>query len=112
MTLQPAHTDLSSREKLGEGYETEIFAWKPGKVLRLYREGIGRDEAPERVGILAALSGGIPAPSIGEAVNIAGREGVVMEHVHGRSVLDLVGSRPWLLPREGLAAGRLHSLLT
>lgn len=111
MTPQRAHTDLSSLEKLSEGYEAEVFAWRPGQVLRLYREGIDRDEAPEQVGIPAALAGGIPVPSIGEAVNVAGREGVVMEHIDGRNVLDLVGGRPWLLPREGLAAGRLHAHL-
>lgn len=69
------------------------------------------DEAPERVGIPAALAGGIPAPSIGEAVNVAGREGVIMERIDGRNVLDLVAHKPWLLPREGLAAGRLHGRL-
>ena len=109
MTRYGPDTDLAGLEKLSEGYEAEIFAWEPGQVLRLYREGVGRDEAPERVGIPAALAGGIPAPSIGEAVSVAGREGLVMERIHGRNALDLVRNKPWLLLREGLATGRLHA---
>ena len=109
MTRCGPDTDLAGLEKLSEGYEAEIFAWEPGQVLRLYREGVGRDEAPERVGIPAALAGGIPAPRIGEAVKVADREGMVMERIDGRNALDLVRSKPWLLLREGLAAGRLHA---
>ena len=109
MTRYGPDTDLAGLEKLSEGYEAEIFAWEPGQVLRLYREGVGRDEAPERVGIPAALAGGIPAPRIGEAVKVADREDMVMERIDGRNALDLVRSKPWLLLREGLAAGRLHA---
>ena len=71
--------DLATLEKLGEGYEAEIFAWEDGRALRLFREGHERNVEPERIAIPAALAGGIPAPQIGEAVTVAGREG----HHHG-----------------------------
>ena len=34
-----ANVDLASLEKLGEGYEAEIFAWEDGQALRLSGRG-------------------------------------------------------------------------
>ena len=111
MTAEDAGVDLAGLEKLGEGYEAEIFAWEGGRALRLFREGLERNVEPERIAIPAALAGGIPAPRIAEAARIAGREGTVIERIDGENLLDLVGRKPWLLAREAWATGRLHARL-
>ena len=72
------------------------------------RESIAAS-SPERIGIPAALAGGIPAPRIGEAVSIAGREGTVMERIDGENLLDLVGRKPWLVTREAWETGKIHA---
>ena len=111
MTEHSPDIDVASLEKLGEGYEAEIFAWEDGLALRLFREGRDRSVEPERIGIPAALAGGIAAPRTGEAVSMAGREGTVMERIDGENLLDLVGRKPLLMPREAWATGRMHARL-
>ena len=111
MTEEGGNVDIEGLEKLGEGYEAEIFAWADGQALRLFREGHERSIEPERIAIPAALAGGIPAPRIGEGMQVAGREGTVMERIDGENLLDLVGRKPWLMPREAWATGRIHARL-
>jgi len=103
--------DVAALEKLGEGYEAEIFAWEDGQALRLFREGHERNVEPERIAIPAAIAGGISAPRIGEAVTVAGREGTVMERVDGENLLDLVGRKPWFMTREAWETGKIHAKL-
>lgn len=111
MTSEGPNVDIESLEKLGEGYEAEIFAWEDGQALRLFREGHERNVEPERIAIPAALAGGIPAPRIGEPLTVAGREGTLMERINGENLLDLVGRKPWLMPREAWTTGRIHARL-
>ena len=106
---EPPTIDIATLEKLGEGYEAEIFAWEGGQALRLFREGHERSVEPERIAIPAALAGGIPAPRIGEAISLAGREGSVMERIDGENLLDFVGRKPWFMTRESWETGRIHA---
>ena len=111
MTMDNLEVDLDSLEKLGEGYEAEIFAWEDGRALRLFREGHERNVEPERIAIPAAIAGGIPAPRIGEPLTVAGREGTVMERINGENLLDLVGRKPWFMTREAWETGKIHAQL-
>ena len=111
MTSEGSNVDLASLEKLGEGYEAEIFAWEDGQALRLFREGHERNVEPERIAIPAALAGGIPAPRIGEALSLGGREGTIMERIDGENLLDLVGRKPWFMTREAWETGKIHAKL-
>ncbi len=106
-----SNVDLARLEKLGEGYEAEIFAWEDGQALRLFREGYERNVEPERIAIPAALAGGIPAPRIGEALSLGGREGTIMERIDGENLLDLVGRKPWFMTRESWETGKIHAKL-
>lgn len=109
--MDGTNVDLESLEKLGEGYEAEIFAWEDGQALRLFREGHERNVEPERIAIPAALAGGIAAPRIGEPLQVAGREGTVIERIDGENLLDLIDAKPWLMPREAWATGQIHARL-
>ncbi len=111
MTSEGSNVDIASLEKLGEGYEAEIFAWEDGQALRLFREGHERNVEPERIAIPAALAGGIPAPRIGEALSLGGREGTIMERIDGENLLDLVGRKPWFMTREAWETGKIHAKL-
>ena len=99
------------REKVGEGYEAEIFAWDEGRVLRLFREGLERGVEAERIAIPAAIAAGIPAPRMGEPLNALGRAGDLFERIDGENLLDRVGRLPWTMPREAWETGRLHARL-
>jgi hypothetical protein len=68
-------------EPIGAGKEAEVYLYRPGWVVKLTRWR--RDHAPARRedAILRALERTGLAPAPGGVVEIAGRWGVVMEHV-------------------------------
>ena len=70
-------------ELLGAGKEAEVYLYRPGWVIKLTRWR--RDHAPARCedAILRGLERTGMAPAPGGVVEIAGRWGVVMEHVTG-----------------------------
>ena len=69
-------------ERVGSGRVAEVFAFVPGRVIKLLREPGGiewlRREAAAQ---MAAHSAGIRVPEVSELATIDGREGIVMERI-------------------------------
>lgn len=98
--------------KIAEGREAEIFAWRDGTVLRLYRDDralphIEREAAAMR----AAAAAGVRVPAVAGIETVDGRPGLVMERIDGSDLLSIVGKRPWLVWPLGALSGRLHAAL-
>jgi Ser/Thr protein kinase RdoA (MazF antagonist) len=87
---------------VGQGREAEIFAWGPGRVLRLARTGALRDDIRrEHVALQAAQRCGAPAPAVYEQIDVDGRPGLVLERLNAHDLLEGLVRRPWevaLLP--------------
>jgi aminoglycoside phosphotransferase (APT) family kinase protein len=117
--------ELSSAVRIGEGRAAEVYAWGPGKVLKLFRadqlpEWVEREHA---VGA-AAHEAGLPAPRVFGLERVRARDGVrlgvVMERVDGPSLLQVLARQPWRLVEVArrlaevqarVHAGRLAGLL-
>src|SRR5919198_4585226 len=96
METAPSTEDL---ERVGTGYQADVFAWGPGRVLRLaHRPDQRQDVANETAALTAAGRAGAPVPTAFGRVEVDGRPGVVMQRVEGEDLLFLLGRRPWLLP--------------
>ena len=109
METAPSTEDL---ERVGTGYQADVFAWGPGRVLRLaHRPDQRQDVANETAALTAAGRAGAPVPTAFERVEVDGRPGVVMQRVEGEDLLFLLGRKPWLLPDIAGALGRLHARL-
>jgi len=81
---------------IAAGRTAEIFAWEPGKVLKLFRPGFPIDEAEREAEIgRMVCAAGIPAPAVYGVVEVEKRRGVIYERIDGVSMLDKLGSRPW-----------------
>ncbi|MDP2870960.1 MAG: aminoglycoside phosphotransferase family protein [Bacillota bacterium] len=78
---------VAGREVIARGMRSEIIAWEPGKVLKLYLPGwsaaavAGEVAATRYVGQL-----GIPSPTVYGAVEIDGRHGIILERIGGPSM--------------------------
>jgi thiamine kinase len=96
-------------ERLGAGREAEVFAWGPGRVVRVVHdpELLAREAAALR----AARAAGAPAPEPFEQVEVDGRPGLVMERCDGEDLLAAIGRRPWRVWSIGRRLGRLHAEL-
>lgn len=83
-------------EKIGEGHFAEVYAWAPGRVLKLFRSAVpGRIAAYEAHMTQAVFEAGGPAPQVLDRVTIDGRRGFVLPHLVGPTL------------REGLAQGEV-----
>lgn len=83
---------------LALGRTAEIYHWKEGHILKLFREGcpLNAIEHEARVSRLVCQAG-LPAPAVEERIEINGRYGLVYERINGRPMLQTLMSRPWAL---------------
>jgi uncharacterized protein (TIGR02172 family) len=83
---------------VGEGLTADVYAYGPGRVLKLFHVGIAADRAEREFGIARAVhAAGLPAPAVYEVVEVAGRRGIVLERIEGVSLLRQTQARPWRL---------------
>jgi Ser/Thr protein kinase RdoA (MazF antagonist) len=94
---------------LGVGRTAEVYAWAPGFVLKLYRDGFPRDWVAHEARLTRLVhDAGQPAPAVGELVEVDGRPGYVCERLDGPSMLDALQRRPWRAGSTGRELARLH----
>ena len=83
---------------LAEGRTAEIYPWKAGKVLKLYRKGWPISVAEKEACISRrARFAGLHVPASGSIVEIESRAGLVYDLQTEPSLLWTVNSRPWSL---------------
>ncbi|MFM9942632.1 MAG: phosphotransferase [Hyphomicrobiaceae bacterium] len=77
-------------EKIGEGAFSDVHAWAPGQVVKLFKAGVpqrlSRHEAQVTRAVFAA---GAPAPEVHDEVTLDGRFGIVMSRFDGPTLLQL-----------------------
>ena len=77
-------------EKIGEGAYSDVHAWAPGQVLKLFKAGF-----PRRVSwwearmTRAVFAAGGPAPEVFDEVTLEGRFGIVLNRLDGPTLLQL-----------------------
>lgn len=86
-------SDLGNR--IAAGGTAELFAWAPGKVVKLYWDGASKDAAErEAERTRVAFAAGAPAPEVFDVVVIEDRPGIVFERIDGPSMLELIAQQP------------------
>jgi len=78
-------------EKVGEGASSEVHAWAPGQVLKLFKAGVPRRTSWwEAKMTRAVFDAGGPAPEVLGEVSLEGRFGIVLPRLDGPTLLQLV----------------------
>src|SRR5262249_37748309 len=81
-------------EKIGEGAFSEVYAWAPGQVVKLFKPGVSRWMPWQEVRMLCAVhAAGVPVPEVFGEVALDGRFGIVLERLDGPTL--------WQLSRTG-----------
>jgi aminoglycoside phosphotransferase (APT) family kinase protein len=91
--------------KIAEGRDSEIFEHGPGKVMRVARDG--RSLVAEAEIMRYVRSHGYPCPDVHDA----GDGYLVMDRLHGPTMMDAVGKPPFPLRRSGHLLAALHEQL-
>ncbi len=92
-------------EILGTGRSADVFEHGAGEVLRRYREP--HDTQREVAAMEHARAHGYPVP----AARALSDTDIVMQRVHGPTMLDDLARRPWSLPSQAATLARLHKQL-
>jgi Ser/Thr protein kinase RdoA (MazF antagonist) len=92
------------------GRTAEVYAWNDRQVLKLFRPE-WPDEAVEREASIARAvwEAGLPAPSVGNLLEVEGRRGLILERIDGPSLGTRTGARPWTVLRAARALADLHA---
>lgn len=86
--------DLSTPIALGA--TAEIYAWKDGQVLKLFKQGISRHTVEIEEGLTRMVyASGLPIPAVGQIIESEGRYGLEYERVEGISMLEALVRRPF-----------------
>lgn len=104
--------DPATLPRLGSGRVAEVFALDEHRALKLAHEpGPLEPFEREAAALRAAATAGLPVPRVHAVTEVAGRPGIIMERIGGRSLLDEIGRRPWRLPALAAEFARLHAAL-
>jgi Ser/Thr protein kinase RdoA (MazF antagonist) len=100
-------------DRLGGGRAAEVFAFGPGRVIKLLRspghsDYLEREAAAQSV----ARAAGVAAPEVFGIETVDGRQGLVMERVDGLDGLTAIDRKPWRVWAVGRDVGRLHKQLS
>ncbi len=100
--------------KIGEGTTAEVYAWAPGRVVKLFKAGIPRRISVHEARMTRAVfAAGASAPEVFEEVTVEGRTGFVMARLDGPSLMQAAKSSLVSYAEAGvILAGRLHTVHT
>ena len=91
---------------IAKGRTSEIYAYEPNKVLKLYHSDWPLELIEQEIKILKTINElGIPSPRAYETIKVGGRIGLVLEELKGNSLTTELKKHPLsILQNIGLAA--------
>jgi hypothetical protein len=90
----------SERIIIARGRTAEVLAWQDGQVVKLFYDWVPESAVEREVRVASIVSASdLPTPKLLGEVTLDGRRGLIFERVTGRSMLNLLGTHPWLCVR-------------
>lgn len=97
---------------IAKGFTAELYAHGEGRVLKLLFEWAPPGKAQREFDATHAVhASGYPSPRVFEVVTVNGRQGIVMERIHGRTMVDVVNRKPWKFLWGARMLAELHAQL-
>src|SRR6185503_1171948 len=73
-------------ELIGQGVSSEVYAWTPGTVAKLFRPQFRALAGVEYERARGAHAAGASCPAVHELIDVGGRPGVVFDRLDGPSL--------------------------
>jgi uncharacterized protein (TIGR02172 family) len=110
MTMHNGRVVATPGALLATGATSQIYAWREGWVLKLFIQEVSRDTVENEASLTRIIhSSGIPAPAVGDIVEVNGRLGLELERLDGVSMLDALTAAPWKLSSFARQLAELHA---
>jgi len=94
---------------IATGRTAEIYPWRDGMVLKLFRTWMPADAVHYELRIARAVcAAGVAAPQIGALVEVDGRLGLEYERLPEKSMGDALSAKPWRLIPLARQLAELH----
>jgi uncharacterized protein (TIGR02172 family) len=101
--------EIPNSTPIAEGRTAEIYEWNNGYILKLYRDWCPAHWVEHESEVAHAITeAGIPAPAVGEIVEVNHRRGIIYEKVSGFSMLQDMNAHPWTIFRHARALAKLQ----
>jgi aminoglycoside phosphotransferase (APT) family kinase protein len=86
---------MEKGDLIGKGRTAEIFAWGDRQALKLFFDWCPAAWAEEEAELTKAVhDAGVPAPDVGDLIQVEGRWGLILERIEGPSMLHELRSKP------------------
>lgn len=96
-------------DKIGEGAFSDVHAWAPGQVVKLFKAGVSqRLVSHEARMIRAVFSAGAPSPEVLDEVTLEGRFGIVLSRLDGPTLMHLSRSGAMTPAQTGAVLASLY----
>lgn len=99
-------------KRIAHGLTSEIYEVDGDRVVKLYFPWMGREKAEWEFSVTKALhAGGVPVPKPFEIIEADQRLGLVLECLHGISMMREVAKKPWRMISGTRQAARIQAQL-
>ena len=96
-------------EKIGEGAFSDVHAWAPGQVVKLFKAGFPRRLSRHEARVTRAIfTAGGPAPEVLDEVTLEGRFGIVLSRLDGPTLMQLSRSGAMTPAQTGAILASLY----
>jgi Ser/Thr protein kinase RdoA (MazF antagonist) len=94
---------------IAEGRTAEIYPWADGWILKLFHTWVSSENVAYEARINHAVyAAGIAAPKVGEVLEFNGRQGLTYERISGKTMGEVMASKPWMLFQFARKLAKLH----
>ncbi len=108
-THRGVRLSLPLEPPIATGRTAEVYAWKEGQVLKLFREWMPVSAAEYEARQARIVRATWPAaPDVGQVVQVNGRPGLEFERLDGASMLEVFRRKPWRLTAMARLLADLH----
>ncbi|HSO12340.1 MAG TPA: aminoglycoside phosphotransferase family protein [Anaerolineales bacterium] len=102
--------EISLNHPIARGRTADVYDWDEGHVLKLFHNWFERDNIEYELKIARAVhASGVKSPSVGDLIQVQGRNGLIYERVAGKSMLEMIQQKPWKVFQYGRMLAELHA---
>jgi aminoglycoside phosphotransferase (APT) family kinase protein len=100
---------MTKGAKVGAGRTATIFRYGANQVIKLFRANFPNQAITEEFEIGRSLNKtGLSVPTTHQLLNIAGSSGISLDFIEGRSMLQNLASKPWMVLPYAKRMAKLH----